>query len=326
MAIFWLILALAAGFVVLVISGDLLVRGSTKLARRLGVPPLIVGLTIVAFGTSAPELVVSIQAVLAGAPELALGNIVGSNIANVLLVLGIPAVICVIHSDASGLTRNSLFALAASVGLLIFAYTGPLGALQGSILLAGLVAYLGILWWRAHSHATAPPEDVKEYLEIDDIEGLPESWVKVWVFIAVGLIGLPLGGHLIVRSGVDIAEVLNIPREFVGLTLVAFGTSLPELATSIVAAFRRQADVAIGNVIGSNVFNVLAVGGVASLIGDIPIPPTFLQYDLWVMVAAGVALVAIAVTKRPIGRALGLAFIVVYAAYVFGLAQIEGVI
>ena len=224
MELFWLILALAAGFVVLVISGDLLVRGSTALARQLGVPPLIVGLTIVAFGTSAPELVVSVQAVLADAPRLALGNIVGSNIANVLLVLGLPALICPIHSDAEGLKRNAVFALAASVLLFAFGWSSDtISFPQGVILLTGMFGFLATMAWRAHAHANAP--DVQEFLEVDEIEGLPQDWIKIWVFIFVGLIGLPLGGHLIVNSGVGLAQALNVPNEFIGLTLVAFGTS-----------------------------------------------------------------------------------------------------
>ena len=325
------ILALGAGFFVLVVCGDTLVRGATALARRAGLPPLIVGLTVVAFGTSAPELLVSVQAVLQDAPRLAIGNIVGSNIANVLLVLGLPALIAPIVSNTPGVSRNAAIGLAAAVALILL--TGPLSAplsaggvsinaWHGAALLAGLAVYLTIQARRAKAHQDEP--EMAELMDIDSMEGLPTRWPYIWAFIVLGMIGLPIGSTLIVKGGIGLGGALGVPNEIIGLTAVAFGTSLPELAATFVAARRRHTELAIGNVLGSNIFNICAVGGAAAIAGTIPIPAHFFAYDLWVMLASALVLTLIALSGRPIGWRIGALFLIAYGAYIYGLSQLEG--
>ena len=319
-----LIAALVAGFVVLIFAGDALVRGAAALARRAGLPPLIVGLTIVAFGTSAPEMFVSIQAVLSGAPRLAIGNVVGSNIANILLVLSVPAFFAAIPTAVEGVRRNTLMMALATAVLVAFSVSGQITVLSGAVLFAGIIGYLVLQgqWARAHRNDPA----VRDLVAIDEMAGMPQSWTKIWIFVAVGVAGLPLGGWLIVSGAVGLADALSIPREFVGLTVVAFGTSLPELATSVVAAVRKHSEVAVGNVVGSNIFNSLAVGGAIGLAGGAPIPENFFRWDYPVMMAASLALLALVMLQRRIGWATGLVFALGYVGYIVGLAHIEGLL
>jgi len=324
MTVALLLIALLAGFVVLVLAGDALVRGAAAMARRAGVPPLLVGLTIVAFGTSAPELFVSVEAVLSDAPGLAIGNIVGSNIANILLVLALPSFFAPIATSAIGVRRNAVIMVLASLALVAFAWGGELTRVHGLALLAGIVLYLAMQAVRAREHRDDP--DIQELLEIDSMEGMPDRWWKIWAFISVGVIGLPAGGALIVHGGVGLAELLDIPHEFVGLTIVAFGTSLPEIATSLVAAMRRHSEVAIGNVLGSNIFNVFVVGGAAATAGTIPTPDSFYIYNFPVMLAASAAALIIVLSRRTIGPRIGVVFLIAYVAYIVGLAFIEGVV
>ena len=305
------ILMIAAGLVLLVLAGDALVKGAVNLSLRLGVPPLIVGLTVVAFGTSAPELLVSVQAVLDNAPALALGNVVGSNIANILLVLGIPALIAAVPVSRD-LMHDFVVMMAAAVFFIALAFLGPFGWLHGIALLAGLAAMLWNSFARARAHrASAEPE-----LEGADAGA---SSIKIALFLLSGLIGLPLGANLLVTGAVNVASVLGVSETVIGLTLVAVGTSLPELATTVAAAYRRQAGVAMGNVIGSNIFNLLGIIGVASLVGRIPVPPAMLHSDLWVMLAVSALLGVFVLRGRSIGRLAGAALIALYVLYVVHL-------
>jgi len=254
------------GLVMLLLAGDSLVKGAVNLSLRLGVPALIVSLTIVAFGTSAPELLISIQAIWDGVPGLALGNVVGSNTANVLLVLGIPALLATMHTSECD-TRASYLQMIAATGLFIaLCFMGMLNWLSGIILLAALAAMLTHALLEAKRHRRANAEE-------EDVEGADPSlgWQKIILFLVLGMIGLPLGANLLVDGSTNIAREYGITETVIGLTLVAIGTSLPELATTVMAALRKQADVALGNVIGSNMFNLLAIMGVASLVGDIPV-------------------------------------------------------
>ncbi len=324
MSLMTAVLALVGGFVVLVFAGDYLVRGATTLARRAGVPALIVGLTIVACGTSAPELFVSIRAALSGAPELALANVIGSNIANVLLVLGVPALIMAYRSDAPSVGRNAFVALLASVALALFSLDGQVTRPEGGLLLVGLAAFLVWQFIRARSPQADKDPILDELVHVDEMEGLPESWTKISAFIILGALGLPLGAHFVVEGAVSIAAQLNVPPEFVGLTAIAFGTSLPELATSVIAALRRHADVAIGNVIGSNVFNVLGVAGAAGLTANLPATPTMIAFDLRVMLIVAVVLWLLTVLKVSIGRLVGIALLGSYLGYIAMLGRVEG--
>ncbi len=274
------------GLVILLIAGDLLVRGAVNMSLRLGVPALIVSLTIVAFGTSAPELLISVDSVLNNAPGLALGNVVGSNTANILLVLGVPALISRLHTSGDEIRKSYVTMIAATLMFIVAAFFGPLTWMHGLLFLAVLVVVLGDQGRQAMAHRRSAKE-----AEVD-LEGVDPDmpWWKISTFLVLGLIGLPLGADILVKAALSIATSYGVSDRVIGLTLVAIGTSLPELATTVVAAIRRQADVALGNVIGSNLFNLLAITGIATLFGNIPVEPSFLKFDLWVMLVASLLL------------------------------------
>jgi len=321
------LLFVGLGLVILLLAGDALVRGAVNIALRLGIPALIVGLTVVAFGTSAPELLVSVQSVLVGAPGLALGNVVGSNIANILLVLGLPALISAVPVDGRSLGRSYATMLAASALFIGLSFLGPITWWHALILLAGLFAMLADSAWQATAHrngvraaaAAAEPEDALEGAD-------PHmSWVRIGLFTALGIVGLPLGADLLVDGSVRIAERLGVDDALIGLTLVAVGTSLPELSTTVMAAIRREAGVAMGNVIGSNIFNLLGIIGIAGLVGPLPVPPGILGFDLWVMLAASLILLPFLLGSRPIGRGAGLGLTGLYVLYVVVLIRMAGI-
>ncbi|SHF05148.1 cation:H+ antiporter [Ruegeria intermedia] len=311
----WLLSGL--GLLILLLAGDALVRGAVNLSLRLGVPALIVSLTIVAFGTSAPELLIAIKAVQEHAPGIALGNVVGSNTANILLVLGLPALLATIHSSECDTRRNFIYMILATVLFIGLAFCGVFTLFSGAILLAGLALILlnAFREARAHRNACTAQEEI-ELLEEADPD-MP-YW-KVAMFLILGLVGLPMGAHLLVDNATIIARTYGVSETVIGLTLVAVGTSLPELATTVMAALRRQADVALGNVIGSNMFNLLAIVGIATLFGRIPVDPEFLRFDLWVMLAASLLLVPFVFFKRDITRIWGFVLTFLYAAYVVAL-------
>lgn len=313
-------LLLVVGVILLLWAGDWLVRGAASLARKWGVPALIVGLTIVAFGTSAPELVVSVQAVLRGSSELAIGNVIGSNIANVLLVLGLPALILAIPTNVSGVARNSFMALFATIVLMALMFIHrPLIMWQGAILFLGIIIYLSWMFSLAKSGADDPA--LVDMAEIDEMSGMPQKMSVIVGFILFGIFGLAFGGHLIVENATDIAEAFNVSEAIIGLTIVAIGTSLPELATVIVAAYRGQTDVAIGNVLGSNIFNIFAVMGAAALTGPVSIPEKFMVFDIWVMLAAIVALTVFILRRAPISRPVGIVFFLSYLLYMAAISR-----
>ncbi|MDJ0639648.1 MAG: calcium/sodium antiporter [Paracoccaceae bacterium] len=305
----WVTLVLGLG--ILLISGDLLVRGAVNASLRLGVPALIVSLTIVAFGTSAPELLISVDAVLAGAPGLALGNVVGSNTANVLLVLGVPALISRLHTAEFDTRKSYKTMIGVTVFFIALCFLAPLTFWHGLMLLAVLAFILWDQASEAMSHRKRNGGD-------DDVEGADASlagW-KIATFLILGLVGLPLGASLFVDSSVSIAEAFGVSDSVIGLTLVAAGTSLPELATTVMAALRRQADVAMGNVIGSNMFNLLAIMGVTTLFGPVPVVWPFLAYDLWAMLGASLLLAPFVFSKkRSLTRRWGFFLFVLYLAY-----------
>jgi cation:H+ antiporter len=305
------------GLVLLLLAGDSLVKGAVNMSLRLGVPALIVSLTIVAFGTSAPELLISVQAIWDGVPGLALGNVVGSNTANVLLVLGIPALLAAMHTSDCDTKSSYMQMIAATVLFIVLCFMGPLTWVSGLILLAALSAMLLHAAMAAKKHRDGATEDD------DDVEGADPNlaWWKIIGFLVLGLIGLPLGASLLVDGSVNIARDFGIPETVIGLTLIAIGTSLPELATTVMAALRRQADVALGNVIGSNMFNLLGIMGVASLVGTIPVDPQFLRFDLWVMLGASLLLIPFVFLRQDITRIWGIILSAMYVAYlVFVLA------
>lgn len=309
---------IVAGLGLLVVAGDMLVKGAVNLSLRLGIPALIVGLTVVAFGTSAPEMMVSVAAVLDQSPAIALGNVIGSNTANVLLVLGIPALISVIRTDEHDLRESYLIMMAASVLFIALCFVGPLGWLHALVLLGALAAVLYRQISQALAHRAGRDEAEVEMAD------LHMTWGRIGAFIAAGLVGLPFGASFLVDGASEVARAFGISEAVIGLTLVAVGTSLPELATSVTAAMKGRADVALGNVIGSNIFNLLGIIGVAGLFGRLDVPPGMLRFDLWVMLAASVLIVPFIFRQVPFTRAVGVGFVAVYAAYVL-LLMVTGV-
>ncbi|MGB1235902.1 MAG: calcium/sodium antiporter [Planktomarina sp.] len=310
----WMLVAL--GLIILVLAGDLLVKGAVNLALRLGVPALLVSLTIVAFGTSAPEFLIVLSAVADGQAGLAVGNIVGSNTANVLLVLGIPALMVGLDTSCCDTRKSYIFMVASTLVFITLAFFGPFQLWHGAILVAMLAYMLLDQAREAKSHRAACASATVEEEEVEGADPDLPKW-KIGLYLALGIIGLPFGAHVLVENAVIIAREFGVSEAAIGLTLVAIGTSLPELATTVVAAFRRQADVALGNVIGSNMFNLLAVIGVTSLIEPIPVAQQFLTLDLWVMLAASLILIPFVFMKMQISRAWGVALTALYLAYLF---------
>jgi len=303
------------GLIILLLAGDSLVRGAVNLGLRLGIPALIVSLTVVAFGTSAPELLIAIKAALGGVPGIAIGNVVGSNTANILMVLGIPAVIAGINTANCDSRKTYGFMLGATVIFIALSFLGPLHFWHGVILLALLAAMLTESFFSAQRHRKngecVPCDD------LEDIEGVDDSmpkW-KIGLYIALGLIGLPLGAELLVDGALGLARHMGVSEAVIGLTLVAIGTSLPELATTVMAALRRHGDVALGNVIGSNMFNVLGIMGVASFFGPLDIPPGILRFDLWVMLASSLVIAPFVFWHLNITRIWGAVLSALYLIY-----------
>lgn len=315
------IFMIVLGLAVLLIAGDLLVRGAVGLATAFKIPALVVSLTIVAFGTSAPELFVSIQAVLAGESGIAIGNIIGSNVANVLLVLGLPAMIYPVSAHVVGLRRHGVIMLLATGVFAAFAYlTGVIGQTAGLVLIAGIVFYIVFMWVGAVRGAIDDPVigDAAEYAESAGLSA------KTVLFLVAGLAGLPFGANLLVSHGGALATDLGVRHELVGLTIVAFGTSLPELATVMAAALHRKSDVAIGGIVGSNIFNIFAVGGAAGLAGTSYFTPTALYLDIPVMIAAALLICFAIFTKRDIGRLSGAAMMLAYIGFIVAVAVTAG--
>lgn len=301
----------AAGLLLLLFAGDALVKGAVNLSLRLGVPALIVSLTIVAFGTSAPELLISIQSILDGEPGLAIGNVVGSNTANVLLVLGVPALMAGLAASTSDTRKSYIIMILGTLLFIGLAFFGPITWWHGLILLTALAAMLFDNFRDARMHMKAGKEE-----EPEGADPSMEGW-KIAAFLIAGLIGLPLGAKLLVDNAIIIATQFGVSATVIGLTLVAIGTSLPELATTVMAAFRKKADVAIGNVIGSNVFNLLAIIGIASLVGPMPVPPAFLALDLWVMLGASILIAPVVFRPHRMGYRWGIGLTLAYILYLY---------
>ena len=299
-------LYLIAGLVGLFFGGEALVRGSANVARRLAIPPLLIGLTVVGFGTSTPELLVSVDAAWRGVPDIAIGNIVGSNIGNILLIIGLSALIWPIKVMGATLRRDTAVMMAAALVLVPVFAMGQMGRPAGLILVVGLAAYL--VWAYRQMGDTGTEEEGASP---------PEGTLVSVLWIVGGLIALMVGARFLVDGAVNIARTFGISEAFIGLTIVAVGTSLPELATSLIAAFRRHSEIAIGNIVGSNIFNVLGILGVTALIAPIPVASRFLTFDLPVMVAVSLVLTALLLTRPVIGRGIGVAMLVGYVAYVW---------
>jgi len=298
--------------VYLVVGGDLLVRGSLGLARRAAIPPLIVGLTVVAIGTSAPELVISLHSAFSGYAGISIGNVIGSNIANVLVVLGIPALVYPARAE-SAIGRQAAFMVAISAVFGVLCFFGPLGLLHGGLLVGLLVT--GAVF-TARGGIAMPGLDVEEAeVELKRVLGLPHELSGITLFVVAGSAALAIGADLAVEGAVAAASRFDVSEAVIGATIVALGTSLPELATTVIAAFHKSSDVAFGNVIGSNVLNILGIMGLTALLIDVPVPSAILRFDLWVMLGCALLLWWLAQKRIAIGRRMGSAFLLAYLLY-----------
>jgi len=305
MSLFLIIL----GAALLYVGGDLLVKNSVRLASRLGLSSLVIGLTVVAFGTSAPELAATLASVLEGSPGLAIGNVIGSNIANIGLILGFTAILYPLYNSRFFLRRELPVAIAVSLLLIPLFWNGVLGRLEGFFLLALLVGYLTYV-------IKSDPEQITTELE-DDTEADNEKplWRSV-LFVLLG-VGLLVGGaRSLVTGAVDIARSLGVPEAVIGLSMVAFGTSLPELASSVVAALRKETDIILGNIIGSNLFNILAVLGTTVVVSPISQPFSAIGTDIIIMIVFTVAVWPLMLWNRRISRRDGVILSVGYVAYI----------
>lgn len=303
-------LQLFLGFALLVAGGEALVRGAVSVASRLGVSPLLIGLTLVGFGTSTPELVTSLQAALGGFPGIAIGNVVGSNIANILLILGVAAIIMPLVIDPVAFRRDgTALAIATLLATGVILY-GSLDRIMGGVLVVALMAYLAVAYISDRKSVAA--EGAEQDLDVATVPG------SVWfaILLAVGGIAITIvGARFTVDAAVTLALLWGMSDTVVGLTVVAVGTSLPELVTSVMAALRRQSGIAFGNVVGSNIYNILGILGITALVRPISIPPQIAALDVWAMLAATLVLIGIVVAWQRIGRVAGAAFLAAYAAY-----------
>lgn len=321
-------LFLLLGLALLIAGGDLLVRGAVQIAGRLRLSPMLIGLTVVGMGTSMPELAASLQASLAGSPGIAIGNIVGSNIANALLILGVAAMIAPIAVSAPTLWRDGGVGLMAALALIGAGATVGLSREAGIVflfLMAGYVFYayrqerVGAPHSAAYDRALAMEQVDPALVPPEKPEG------RLWVALVLFAIGLGLivgGGSILVNAAIAIAEELNVSDAVIGLTIVAVGTSVPELVTSAVAAYRKQGDIALGNVLGSNIYNILFIGGLTGAIAPTQVPATMMAFDLWVLVGVSILVMVLALSGRRLSRAEGLLLVaayVVYAAHTAGV-------
>ena len=305
---------LAIGLGLLYFGGEWLVKGAGLLARHLGVPPIVIGATVVAMGTSTPELVVSLHAALTGKNDISLGNVVGSNIANIALILGLAVFIRAITWAPSVAKTHAPFMVASTLLCMVMMVDGKLGAVDALLLLAGLVAYI-LLCIRESNAEPEPDSEVVQLLSPPPGRGIG----YFALLIAAGLSLLVVGAHLLVESAVDIARLAGVSEAFIGLTIVAVGTSLPELTTSVVAALRNEGDIAIGNVVGSNTFNILFILGITAAIAPLQMGGVNWS-DLFAMLIFALALMAMVFTMKSIGRRSGVALIFGYIAYLVWLA------
>lgn len=310
-------LNLVGGLILLLVAGDLLVRGAIALATRLGIPPLVIGLTIVSFGTSAPELIISLDAAFQDAAGISIGNVVGSNITNVLLVLGMPALIRVTQCSETGTRSSTMFMMAVSIIFTALCWQGILDLTAGIILISLLVFFLFWTVWQSRRQKASDQKSECNLADEDMMDEAPENLGIAILFTVIGLIGLPLGGHLTIEGATDIARDWGVSEAAIGLTVVALGTSLPELVTTMVAAIRNQAAVAIGNVVGSNIFNILAIMGITATVIPIPVPREVIEFDLWVMIASSALMLPIALFGMRLTKLRGLAMLAAYGLYIF---------
>ena len=313
------ILLLALGFALLVKGADWFVDGAAGIATKFGIPQLVIGLTIVAMGTSAPEAAVSITAAFAGNAEITIGNIVGSNVLNILIILGITALVYPVAVQKSSLVFDIPVVLFATAILFVLGYDGNISRLDGIIMLVIFVAYLFFLFWDAKRPKELESAEVKkEEAENEETknEGKNLSLPKALFFTVIGLVLIVAGSNFVVKSATFIATALGLSQRFIGLTIVALGTSLPELFTSVTAAMKKNSDIAVGNIVGSNIFNILFIVGLSGLIIPVPFAPAF-RFDTLVSGVAAILLLLCSLPKKRLSRIAGIFFLICYAVYFY---------
>ncbi|QID19300.1 calcium/sodium antiporter [Nitrogeniibacter mangrovi] len=312
------LLLFLVGLVALTAGAEILVRGASRLALTFGLSPLVVGLTIVAFGTSAPEIAVAIEAALNGQADLTIGNVVGSNICNILLILGLGSLVGPLVVAGQVVRQEVPVMIAASALVVLLAWNGVIGRGEGVVLFVLLVAYVVFL---VRQSRRASRREQQHYGEELPKATWDQHWAVQGAMVLGGLALLVIGADWLVAAAVTFAKWLGVSDLVIGLTVVAVGTSLPEVATSVMAAWRGERDMAIGNAVGSNVFNLLGCLGLGALISPtgLPVAPAALDFDLWVMLAVAVACLPIFLARRRIARWEGLLFLVYYAAYLIYL-------
>ncbi|WP_137701348.1 calcium/sodium antiporter [Marimonas lutisalis] len=309
--IFWVIAGLAG----LVTGGDLLVRGAVAVAQAFRISPLVIGLTLVGFGTSTPELVTSLQAALAGSPGIAIGNVVGSNIGNILLILGLAALLRPVAVDPAALRRDGTVMATATLICTIVILQGVLGRVSGAVMLGLLALYLGFTL--AMERRAASPAVALYTAEADLLPPLVARALLTHLLLALAGLALTiLGARFLVSGAVGLAAAAGVSETVIGLTIVAIGTSMPELVTSLIAVRKGQGDVAFGNIVGSNIFNILGILGITALVQPLAVPPQVAAVDVWVMLAATLAMTVFAVTGWRIDRREGLVLVTAYAVYI----------
>ena len=310
------IIFVAIGFVILLYSGDCLVRGALAAAGKLNVSSLFVGVVIVGFGTSLPEFIIGLRAAVDGRTGLAHGAIVGSNIANIWLVIALPAIIFPAVTNIPRMRLTSFFMLAATAAWIAVTYFLGLNPFIGACFLAALAIYLAIAVFVARDDAKAEAGDPAEENKLKQTP----PW-RMLLLILIGMVGLPLGSEILVDGGQSIAQMTKSSEILVGITLLAVGSSLPELGAGLAAAWRKESDVALGNILGANIFNILGAGGAVAFTGQQQLAPQFHEYSHWAMGLSALMVTAVIFMRRRIGFATAIVFLALYAVYIFGLVR-----
>ena len=302
------------GLVLLIVAAEIMIRGAVGGSRILKISPHVIGLTVIAFGTSAPELFVSLKAALQGHHGVAVGNVIGSNIANILLMIGTVGVIYPFVCGDSALRRDGFVLLTSTVAFVILCHNGVITLWHGVIMFSVLIGYLAYCY--ISDRRNLANDDSIHAREVEEFETLPDTLPKAVIFTIIGLIGVIFGARLLVDGAVDVARLLGVSETVIGITMVALGTSMPELATTVVAALRRHNDVALGNIIGSNIFNTLGILGVVSIVTPVSIPPEIMQTNIWVMLGVTTVFVTAALSLKTLGRPLAIMFFCCYTLFV----------
>lgn len=305
------ILKIIAGFILLILGAEFAIRGAVAIAKKLNIPSLVVGLTVVALGTSAPELVVSFKAALNGAGGISIGNVVGSNIANILLILGITSIIYPITCNRKDFLREYSFLFFVTILLVLFTLTGTFIKWHGFVLISTLVVFLIYNYMNAKKSGAEEDDEVEELAKLAN-----KNWLIVLAVLITGLFFVIYGADILVEGAVKLATLMGISESIIGLTVIAFGTSLPELATTGMAAIRKQNDVALGNIIGSNIWNILCIMGFTSTVVDIKVSEQIMNFDIWFMLASTLILLPAMLTGNKLSRKEGILFFILYIGYI----------